>query len=51
MEEGFAAGEVYFFHAGLFEEEHGFLGVLEGGDVGGFGGVEAEAAFVVALAG
>ena len=42
MEEGFAAGEVDFAHAGLLEEEHGALGVFEGFDVGGCCGVEAE---------
>lgn len=42
VHEGLVAGEVDLAHAGLLEEEHGALGVGEGLDVGGFGGVEAE---------
>ena len=50
VHEGFAAGEVYFFHARTLEEGHCALGCGEWGDVGGGSGVEAEAAAVVALA-
>ena len=39
FEEGFAAGEVDFFHAGVFEEGEAFFGVGEGFDVGGLCGV------------
>lgn len=51
VEERLAAGEVDFAHAGGFEETEAALGVGEGEDVGGFGGVEAEAAGVVAFSG
>ena len=51
VQERLAAGEVELLHAGLGEEGKAAFGVFFGHAVGGGGGVEAEAARLVALAG
>lgn len=51
VEEGFAAGDVELAHAGVFEQSQAAFGFVDGEDVGGGFGVEAEAACVVAFPG